>query len=242
MNSKTKAVAGAGAGLLALSMIGGGTFALWSDYETVTGNSVAAGTLELEIDDAGGGAALPLTATALAPGENKVTDVYLASRGDDTAALQGARLELDIQNLIGTENGCDTATEDEDEVANGDTSCNLGVQTPGGQFADQAHIQVASKPASSPTACPGGGYGNFTQGVLQTVADNSNSMFLGNLDPSPASGVCVRIEMGLPGGGPGGDDADGIDFAGNADTDNAPQGDSATFDLRFDLLQVIPNP
>lgn len=228
MNTNTKKLAaGASAGVLALALLGGGTFALWSDFDTVEGNQLSTGALVIELGDR-----TPLSFGNLAPGENKATDLYVANRSDNTAALQNARLTGTMLGLAGTEDGC-TSTNSEilDDPDCDDT-------TSGGELTEDLRIQFASKPATSAGACPGGGYGNFEQGTIQSVFDGG-AFNLGELDPG--QGICVRLEAGLPGGGPGGDDNDGIDFAGGADTDNASQGDSLTFDLQFDLTQVIPN-
>src|SRR5680860_701298 len=60
---------------------------------------------------------------------------------------------------------------------------------------------------------------------------------LGTLDPQ--QGLCIVFELGLPNGQGGDTDAPGIDFAGDADSTNASQGDSATFDVRLDLTQQV---
>jgi predicted ribosomally synthesized peptide with SipW-like signal peptide len=223
---KKKLAAGAVAGIAALALIGGGTFALWSDFDSIEDNTLAAGTLTLEL-----GQSTPLAFGKLAPGENKAQTVWIANRSDDTAALQNARLTGSMLNLVGIEDGCVGNSE---VVA--DPDC--GVPSSGGEFPAQAFIQFASKPASTAGACSGGGYSNPKQGTLNAVAAGG-AFALGELDPG--QGICIRVEAGLPGGGPGGDDNDGIDFAGQASANNATQGDSATFDVRFDLTQVIPN-
>lgn len=225
-DNKKKLIAGAVAGVAALALIGGGTFALWSDFDSVEDNTLSAGTLTLEL-----GQSTPLTFGKLAPGENKAQTLWIANRSDDTVALQNASLSGVITNLVGTEDGCRGNSEVVD-----DPDCD--VLSSGGEFAAQAFIQFASKPAASASSCAGGTYGNHRQGTIQSVA-SGGAFQLGQLDPG--QGICIRVEAGLPGGGPGGDSNDGIDFAGAASANNATQGDSATFDVRFDLTQVIPN-
>lgn len=225
-NNKKKLAAGAVAGVAALALIGGGTFALWSDFDSIDGNALAAGTLTLEL-----GQSTPLEFGNLAPGENKAATVWIANRSDDTEALQNARLTGSLLNLVGIEDGCNGNSEIEDDADCNDTAS-------GGEFPEQARIQFASMPASDAGACSGRGYANFEQGTLNDVAA-VGEFPLGQMDPD--DGICIRVEAGLPGGGPGGDSNGGIDFAGDADSNNATQGDSATFDVRFDLTQVIPN-
>lgn len=224
--NKKKLAAGAVAGVAALALIGGGTFALWSDFDSIQGNELAAGTLTLEL-----GQSTPLDFGKLAPGENKAQTVWIANRSDDTDALQNAELTGSMLNLVGIEDGCNGNSEIVDDADCDDT-------TSGGEFPDQAYIQFASKPAASATSCAGGSYGNHKQGTMTAVAAGG-PFVLGEMDPD--QGICIRVEAGLPGGGPGGDSNDGIDFAGAASADNATQGDSATFDVKFDLTQVIPN-
>jgi len=54
--------------ILAVGMIGVGTFAYFSDTETSAGNQLTAGTLDLKTDDADG-VSETLYATNLAPGD-----------------------------------------------------------------------------------------------------------------------------------------------------------------------------
>jgi predicted ribosomally synthesized peptide with SipW-like signal peptide len=227
-NNKKKLIAGAVAGAAALALISGGTFALWSDFDSIEGNELAAGTLTLEL-----GQSTPLDVGNLAPGENKATTVWIASRSDDTAALQNARLTGTLENLVGQEDGCVGNSEIVDDPDCNDTAS-------GGEFPAQAYIQFAFKTAVGPDDCgSGGGYSAAAdrQGTLAAIEDRP--LALGEVDPG--QGICIRIEAGLPGGGSGGDSNDGVDFPGNADSTNAVQGDSATFDVKFDLTQVIPN-
>lgn len=227
---KKKLAAGAVAGVAALALISGGTFALWSDFDSIEGNELAAGTLTLDL-----GEQTSFAVGNLAPGENKAQEVYLVNRSDETAALENARLTGSILGLAPKEDGCVGNSEIVDDADCNDTSS-------GGEFHKQARIQFAWKPASDAGQCGGGGYPSSgrTQGVIETVAANG-PFSLGTVNPG--EGICVRIEAGLPGGPSGGDDNDGIDFgaAGGNAINNAAQGDSVEFDLRFDLTQSIPN-
>ena len=239
MNNKTKAVAGAGAGLLALSMIGGGTFALWQDYQVVTGNEAQAGALTLEADREA------MSTGLLAPGESKTTYRYVASRSDQTTALENAKLSISIDNVKSSDDGCTSNTEKADEVANSYSQfCDSNggspyVQAGTGHFADQAWLQVRAGSVTDEDACNPSA-GTSPKGQMTLANWNAAApLLLAELDPD--QGICIAFELGLPDGRGSSADAPGIDFAGSADTDNAVQGDSATFDVRFDLEQQLDN-
>jgi predicted ribosomally synthesized peptide with SipW-like signal peptide len=242
MNRKTKVVAAAGGGLLALSMVGGGTFALWSDSAVVAGNSAQAGSLVISANSA---ALMKINdGDVLAPGENKAVYKYVTSRSDDTTALKDAQLFLQIENVVGTDNGCSSSTEKADEIARGYIQlCDANggdpyTQQGTGHFADQAFLQVRMGAVASADACN-------ASASTSPVTDKTLAQWqaTGELDTGreldPGEGVCVAFELGLPGGGQS-DGNHGIDFA-SANTDNAVQGDSASFDVRFTLKQQIPN-
>ena len=54
--------------LLIMGLVGGGTWAYFSDVETSTGNVFTAGTLDLEVDSENPWASTPITVPAMAPG------------------------------------------------------------------------------------------------------------------------------------------------------------------------------
>ncbi|GAA2565563.1 TasA family protein [Pseudonocardia hydrocarbonoxydans] len=223
-DNKKKLIAGAVAGVAALALIGGGTFALWSDYDTFTGNSLAAGTLTIDI-----GQSVPLDMTGLAPGENKDTALFVANRGDDTAALQNALLTTTVVNLVDIEDGCRAKSE-----ADIDPSCTAG---PGnGEFTQQAYMQYRVGSAVSADACGSATYTPRAWMVLNRYDDAA--IPLGELDPG--QGICIRVEVGLPSGQGSQTPPPGIDAPGAPAATNLSQGDGATFDVRFDLTQATP--
>jgi predicted ribosomally synthesized peptide with SipW-like signal peptide len=76
--------------MLSLGMSGIGTWAYFSDVETATGNTMAAGTLDLKTDDADG-VTQTLFATKMAPGDIKVSEnITLKNSG----SIAGASLDL----------------------------------------------------------------------------------------------------------------------------------------------------
>lgn len=221
-NNKKKLIAGAVAGVAALALIGGGTFALWSDFDTFTGNTLGAGTLTIDVGDS-----VPLNIQGLAPGENKGTALFIANRGDNTAALQNAALTTTVTNLVDIEDGCASNSE-----AAIDDCTNLSA----GDFSAQAYMQYRVSNAISADDCTGAAYTNRAWQRLNTYDDAAIS--LGQLDPG--QGICIRVEVGLPSGQGSQTPPPGIDAPNAPGATNASQGDGATFDVRFDLTQATP--
>jgi predicted ribosomally synthesized peptide with SipW-like signal peptide len=222
---KKKLAAGAVAGVAALALIGGGTFALWSDFDVVTGNSLGAGTLVLDV-----GRSAPLDMTGLAPGENKETTIFIANRGDNTQALQNALLTTTVTNLADVEDGC--AANSEAQV---DPTCTAG--NSGGEFSREAYMQYRVSQAVTPDDCTGASYGIRAWQVLNSYA--GTPVNLGELDPQ--QGICVKVEVGLPSGQGSRTPPPGIDAPNAPSATNLSQGDGATFDVRFDLTQAVPS-
>jgi predicted ribosomally synthesized peptide with SipW-like signal peptide len=222
---KKKLAAGAVAGVAALALIGGGTFALWSDFDVVEDNTLSAGTLVLDV-----GQSAPLSFTGLAPGENKETTVFIANRGDNTVALQNALLTTTVTNLVDIEDGC--LANSEKEV---DSSCNPG--NGAGEFTREAYMQYRVSNAVTPDDCTGATYSVRAWQVLNSYDDAAIN--LGELDP--LQGICVRVEVGLPSGQGSRTPPPGIDAPNAPSATNLSQGDGATFDVRFDLTQAVPS-
>lgn len=223
-DKKKQVAAGIGAGVLALSLIGGGTFALWSDFDTVDDNLLAAGTLVIDAGDS-----VPLNMGNLAPGENKATTIFIANRSDDTAALQDASLSLSVNNLEDVEDGCASNSERTE-----DSTCTPG--DPNGEFADEAYMQLRVSNAVSAGDCTSATYQVMAWKELSTYDGTTTA--LGQLDPG--QGVCIRIEAGLPSGQGNQTPPPGIDAPNAPTATNLSQGDSSVFDVRFDLTQNLP--
>ena len=234
MNSKTKAVAGAGAGLLALSMIGGGTFAAWSDFQTLEDNNVGADHLTLQLDANNQDGVAEFNNLTLAPGENRETNYYVASR--DGAAVPNASLTLTLQDLVGTEDGCQGNTEAPDQLSMYSSSCAHGTPSfdSAGQFIQEAQFWVrSSDPVPMADSCttmigrtaglPGSNSGVFK---IDAAEDQVINLLSSGVTIGPDEKICVNVQISLP-------------HVPNAATyNNSAQGDSAAFDLRFDLKQV----
>lgn len=216
-NNKKKLIAGAVAGVAALALIGGGTFALWSDFDVLEDNTASAGLLELTVENG------PVNSIGkpIAPGETYDYEYFLSSA--DLAGVPNADLSLSIvkDTIKNRENGCNGDEETPDPTC--------GSAEADGEFSEQSVMRIRwSNPITNATAatCKNGGQ-TFPNGVQ--VLDSAPSIDvvaagapvdLGNL--TAGQGVCVRIDVGLP-----------------VAADNASQGDSATYDVRFDLTQGV---
>ena len=215
---KKKLTAGAVAGIAALALIGGGTFALWSDFETFTDNEASAGKLDLVV----GNGPVNSVGKPLAPGEKYDYEYFLGSA--DLQGVPSAKLALAVTNVQDFENGCSGG-----EGKNGvDTSC--ADPGDGGEFSQASNMRIRwTNPIPNATAAmckydpalafPNGNQVLATAPSISTVA-GSTPINLGNL--TKGQGVCVRVDVALPG-----------------TADNSTQGDSATYDLKFDLTQNV---
>ena len=231
MNSKLVKASLAGAAAIALAA-GGGTFASWSDFYTDSGNSVGADILSLTVNPS---ASKQFDDVKLAPGEARDLAFYVASRSGTTVPEAG--LTMTIQNLHGTEDGCDSNSEAFAE-SNGAISdatvpgaqCNVdaGVLDTG-QFPQQALYYVQAKKATDPTTCSTSGLGTrLSNTKLSDAADLPVNLLATGETLAGGEGVCVLAHVFMP------NDAGQYGFA----ADNKSQGDQASFDVRFDLSQI----
>jgi predicted ribosomally synthesized peptide with SipW-like signal peptide len=227
MNSKLMKASLAGAAAIALAA-GGGTFAAWSDFAEVTDNNVGAGTLTLSLP-ANGGSDFTFDQVKMAPGGiNSERNVYVAT--NDGTSTPNGKLFLTFKNVKGTEDGCDGNGELAD-----DANCDDGLSTNEGEFIDDALVQVTSYSTNTPGVCnqsysPGGHTvtalhgGSLTWWKGQPAYElTGNGAAYGGPDMTvlhPGEGLCVSVSIGL---------AHAVD--------NASQGDSADFDMHFDLVQ-----
>ena len=216
MNSKLIKGSLAGVAVVALAA-GSTTFAAWSDWDSLTGSQSGADQLTLVLGEPN---SRNFDDLKLAPGERGDFEFVVASREGET--VTAADLRVQLTNLVGTEDGC-TSTNSEAAV---DPNCND--MTSEGEFIDQARIIVnASQPTTDlANACSdprGSRQGPIS---LRALRDNSAASPVNLLDPGvtlgPGEGICVAMGINLP-----------------ASADNATQGDSASFDLKFLLDQVI---
>lgn len=95
-----------------VAVVAGGTQAVFTDAETVTGNTFAAGSLDLAL---GALTSLPFNVSGIVPGDSGNGKVTLTSSGDVDADLDVA-----FANFVQNENGCI-----DPEIAAGDP-CDAG--------------------------------------------------------------------------------------------------------------------
>lgn len=214
MNHKLAKGLIAGAACVALAA-GGGTLAAWSDFDSVDDNAAAAGMLKLNVSEREG-AGSNIDPFDLVPGQNKAQSFYLASA--DAANSPDGMLTAKITNLVDTEDGGPACTTNSEQAEEG------GACGTDGELSEQMRVQIlASGPVDNASSCPNtGGYGSTTPSGVGTLASKNDVTFnLGVV--GPGQGVCVRIEGSLP-----------------ISATNAVQGDQASWDWRFDLVQVTP--
>jgi len=243
-------VMGCVAGLAALAIAdGGSTYAAFSDFGDITGNSAAAGMLKLSLGPDGTGI-LPLDYPKLAPGSNTERTIWFRNDGQSTP---DANLSVTFGNLVDTPADCSVSLgKAQGESASGISGCtitgNAATGTPAqGNLSRVLSFQGYYYPSiTTPEACAALQTADnrseptafFTSGLgnLHTAASTSTRFLLHSASSTPlvlhpGEGGCVSISAGWE-SNPG--------TTGTPDTpvDNAAQGDSLTFVVRFDLTQV----
>lgn len=220
---------GAFAAMVAVvALAAGTTLAFWSDFDIITGNSVGAGKLQLVVEGGNGGAQETFDFGNMAPGEGSDRTRYLASNDGDS--VPDGSLSLTLQNLADQENGCETNSEavaegaTEAQAAAGNYSnaaCNAET-TSGGEFSQQANIKIEATDPTTAGNCGQAGSASLPWNEVYNgglASAFGSSITLG--DVAPGEGRCVRMTVSLP-----------------TSANNASQGDSSTFDVRFDLAQI----
>lgn len=246
-------------GLAAISvvgMIGGGTLAAWNDFSETPAN-VGAGILKLNVSSTGGaGSAESFGFGNLAPGENRVQEIFIAS--SDADSVPNATLYFELTDLSDTEgNGpggpagvpINCTTNSESAAESGDCGST-------GEFSSEAVMTVKKAAANVSGGCSGVAYTGDAARVYPTFANAGNTLAVNTLaahvaagqkevdnDVAPGEGVCIQINIGMPLLENGGTTADGTDndsynwMTTQFDSSNASQGDSSDFVVRFDLVQ-----
>lgn len=109
---KMKTILKSLAAIVAIGAVAGGaTFAYFSDTETIKGNLITAGTLDLELDDTG---KLPIIVEDAYPGMEETTTFKVRNVGTIPGHL---RVEFsDPANIINAENGMNEVEQKEDST------------------------------------------------------------------------------------------------------------------------------
>lgn len=239
MNSKLIKASLAGVAAIAVTA-GGTTFAAWSDFHEWNGNDSGAGTLTLNV---GSPDSQKFNVGNLTPGQVWEQEWYMLSNESDSTP--NGKMYLTLDNILGSEDGCQGSSEAVDDT----DGCTVAAD-PVGEFPENAEIFIKTK-SSNETTCgvaPVGGapagYEKGIYGVLDLAGTNVAAKSIADLqsdgriqlvrpgalnlptfDPAvfkPGEGVCVNMHVYLP-----------------QTANNAVQGDSATFDLQFDLEQAF---
>lgn len=201
-------------------MIGGGTFANWSDFQTY-GNAAGADHLTLDVDSS---STIGFEQIKMAPGVNREFDFVVASRQGD--AVPDASLTVSFEDAFGTEDGCRGNSE-----AVVDADCDSAND---GEFIDEAYISIN---ASAPTTDLAGACALPRGGRLSTMSlrDAFSSGAIDLLDGvtlKPGEGICVGMGITLP----------SDEHPSLPEATNASQGDYATWDFVYDLVQASTGP
>ncbi len=197
------------AALLVMGLVGGGTWAYFSDVETVANNTFAAGTLNLKV-----GSADPVTenftVTDAVPNQSGSYDWLLKNDGSVAGSL-----DITFTNIVDAEN----SVNEPEEAAAGE---NGTVAVPGtdGELAENLFLLIYIDEDNSDNNTGGdtvihndyikGGSANLTGEMLSNYAMAANY-------------------------GSGGDKAFRIEWSIAAAVDNEIQSDSAGFDIEFEL-------
>lgn len=105
--------------LLVIGLVGGGTYAYFSDVETSEDNTFTAGTLDLSVDTENPWDTTKITASAMKPGDSGVATMTLKNEGN----IDGT-LTVDLTNLVDDPG---TTPEPEPTPDNGELSANMDI-------------------------------------------------------------------------------------------------------------------
>lgn len=251
MNTKLLKASLATAAVIALAA-GGGTFAAFSDFGNVNGNSVGAGFLKLDLGPNGTGIA-PLDFGNFAPGSGTGRQIWVASNNGDS--VPNAHLFITLKNLVDTAAPCSTSLgKAQGEIDSGVTGCTINGNTASGTPSQGNLSRVLSfqgyyyPTITDPATCAAlttypQNYVSFFaagRGDMYPIASGAGTKYELYTDSSkttplvlqPGQGGCIGISAGWVAG------SDPVNPTVTNPSDNAAQSDSLTFDVRFDLVQV----
>jgi predicted ribosomally synthesized peptide with SipW-like signal peptide len=207
------------AAFLVMGLVGGGTWAYFSDTETSTGNMLAAGTLDLDWagGDNGGEAVFSITSADGWPGNSGSAYQLIKNSGSFTGELDVA-----LSGLVNTESSGGTEYEG-DAIGTGgelgafativmwiDTNVN-------GTFDDGTDTVLLASGANSTSAAS---YASAADDIDTVAVDGPWDAVI-NMDTNDE--FRFYVDWAIPG----------------ATTDNTAQGDSVNFTITFTLEQTI---
>jgi len=223
------------AALLVMALVGGGTWAYFSDVETSTGNTLTAGTMNLTVDVSDGGGAITGTVIPEIDGVNEFitfpTDLAPGDSGSVTFTATGAG------NVAGTLTITSTVTTTENGAGEPETSAttptNDGLGD--GDLDDFAGVKLTQDlNGAGPTYLLGNASFYAPLALLEAALDGVTSLSL------PAGEYAEYEVLWLIDTDIEGDGGDGL-FDSIGDTaadDNVIQSDTATIDITFTLNQT----
>lgn len=215
------------AALLVMGLVGGGTWAYFSDTESSTGNVLTAGTLDLTT----GGTSLPFSISDVVPdtAETLAANVSLTNGiGNITGDLS-----IVISNLLNPENTASAV-----ELANGDTADNGNTD---GELGSKVEIAIYLDPSDDGFASAEDYYlpADGSAAVAWSSGTTVPEAAWDPINTFGATGDWSAVDTGVSLAA-----TDVTQFkilyrwVDSADaTDNIAQSDSASFDLTFTLMQ-----
>ena len=220
------------AALLVMGLVGGGTWAYFTDVETSTGNVLTAGTLNLDLTDTSDDGTESEVATwvfpAIAPGLSGGGGAGNGLTISNTGTLNGY-LDLSSVTVTNAEN-YDANTDEAETADDADTSDSTGVGELGANLLVQIWIDAdndgavggAGATLTEESIYPAAAIGTADPGVTG-VLDSFTGLY--DLDELLSAGTSTYIALlyDLPG----------------AATNNACQGDSATLSFTVELDQIV---
>ncbi|HEU5006132.1 MAG TPA: TasA family protein [Jatrophihabitantaceae bacterium] len=238
---KRKLVSGIVAGVAALALTAGGvTYAAFSDFSNVDGNTVGAGILKLDLGADRTGSA-PLSYTDLKPGSAVLQSIWVSN---DHASTPAGNLTLSFTNIQDDPALCATSMAKVlGELQSGIGGCSLG--DVGAKSADEpeqgnlsrvlsfsgAYYPGADTPAECASVDAAGGVSflSASRGNLAGAGAMPVDAASGVLVLNPGDGACIGIEASWSSGsGP---------YTPSNPSDDAAQFDKLDFNLRVDLVQ-----
>jgi predicted ribosomally synthesized peptide with SipW-like signal peptide len=250
MNSKLVKASLAGVAAIALAA-GGSTYAAFSDFGDIQGNTIGAGFLKLDLRANGTGSNTPISWGQLAP-NNLHTQRMVWVASNDGQSVPSATLSVTFKNLVDTAAPCTTSLGKAaaDPGCSVDSSDNISGTPTQGLLSRVLNVQTQYYPTiADPATCehntdfPAGAVSIFPSHHPGDLHDYANQTFTlktssasnaPNLLLAPGHGVCIGIDTYWGGGN------DAVAWGGPVD--NAAQGDSLKFDMHFDLTQPVdPN-
>jgi len=199
------------AALLIMGIVGGSTYAYFSDTETSTGNAFAAGTLNLTVNTNDGSNTVVYTVTNANPGQSGTGIWALVNAGN-----LGGYIDLESIAVTNAE-GYDAATNEAEAADDADTSNATGV----GELASNLDVVLFVD--------DGAGAGTANNGIVDgtevTIYSGKLSAIAGSYNQNLALGAAGTTYVSMT-------------WSVGTTVNNTIMGDSATLALIFELAQT----